>query len=151
MKFLSPTINLYFESKSFIKFINNLEYYISCELKMLEDSKSITGMLDDVKIIFLHYTTAEEAKEKWEQRKERIIKEKIFVISTDRDGFDNEDFENLKKINYPKALITRNEAWKDYDFVIYLKEYKKLSEIPNTIPKREFYKNNKIIKLINEM
>lgn len=152
MKFLSPTINLYFEAKDFIKFISDLDFYLKTEIKMFKDENNIIiGILKDIKVIFLHYTSEEEAKEKWIERKTRIIKDKIFIISTDRDGFDELDFENFKKVKYPKVLITRNEKWKDYDFVIYLEKYKELTEVPNTIPTREFYKDNKIIELINKM
>ena len=33
LKFFSPTINLFFYPKDYIKFIANLEYYSKCELK----------------------------------------------------------------------------------------------------------------------
>ncbi|MGN1298841.1 MAG: DUF1919 domain-containing protein [Candidatus Scatovivens sp.] len=150
MKFLSPTINLYFDSKDFIKFVNNIDYYLSKDMIFL-NTQIVTGIIEDIKIYFLHYSTKEEAIEKWNERKKRIINNKIFIIQTDRDGFDEEDFENFKNIKYPKALITRNKDWEKYDFVIYLDKYKNEKTIPDTIPKREFYKNDKIIKLINQV
>lgn len=151
MQFLSPTINLYFESKDFIKFIENIKYYIDLPIKIVEENEKIIGYLDDVKIIFLHYSSIEEAKTKWEERKKRILWDKIFIICTDRDGFNEDCFKRLKKIKYPKALITRNTKWKDEEFVIYLEQYKNEEYVPDTIPKREFYKSNKIIQLINKI
>lgn len=149
MKFLSPTINLYFPAKDFIKFVKNIKYYVELPLKIVEE-EPIVGYLEDVKMVFLHYTSAKEAKEKWEERRKRILWEKIFVIATDRDGFDEECFQEFKKLPYPKALITRNPNWKE-EFVIYLKEYQNQECIPDIIPKREFYEENKIIELINRL
>lgn len=149
-KFLSPTINLYFSAKDFIKFVTKIEYYLKIDLKII-DENPITGLLDDIKIYFLHYNSKDEAITKWNERKLRINKEKIFVICTDRDGFNDKCFEEFKNIKYNKALITCNKKWKDYDFTIYLEQYRELECVPDTIPKREFYNNTELIKLINEV
>ncbi len=149
-KFLSPTINLYFSASDFIKFVNNLEYYLSLDIN-ITNNDPITAELDDIKLYFLHYNSEEEAIQKWEERKKRIIKDKIFVICTDRDGFDDECMEKFKNIKLPKALITCNEKWRNYPFVIYLEQYKNLTQVPDTIPTREFYNGTQLIKLINEV
>lgn len=148
-KFLTPTINLYFMANDFIKFVENLEYYMNLEIVMKEDAEVVTGVLGDIEIYFLHYHTNEDAYSKWNERKARINYDKIFVIQTDRDGFDEESFKRFKNIKYPKALVTRNEKWKDEDFVIYIPRYKDEECVPDTIPEREFYIDNKIIDLIN--
>lgn len=150
-KFLSPTINLYFLANDFIKFVQNLEYYLNIELVMKENTEVVTGVLDDIELYFLHYHTNEEAYEKWNERKSRINFDKIFVIQTDRDGFDEKAFEEFKKIKYHKALITKNEKWANEDFVIYLDNHKDEDCVPDTIPEREFYIDNKIIDLINNI
>lgn len=150
MKFLSPTVNLYFDSKDFIKFVENLDYYLSCDITFLKDVGYIIANIDDLKLYCLHYHEFDEVKEKWNDRKVRVLKDRIFIISTDRDGFDDTDFKKFKNLKYPKALITCKEKWKDADFVIYLDKYKNDSQVPDTIPDREFYKDNKIIELINQ-
>lgn len=149
-KFLTPTINLYFMANDFIKFVENLNYYMNLDLVMEEGTEVVTGILGDIRLYFLHYHTNEEAFEKWNERKTRINYEKIFVIQTDRDGFGEEEFKRFKALKYPKALITGNEKWKDEDFVIYLPQYKDAECVPDTIPEREFYIDNKIINLINK-
>ena len=131
-KFLTPTINLYFMANDFIKFVENLEYYMNLEIVMKEDTEVVTGVLGDIEIYFLHYHTNEEAYLKWNERKTRINYDRIFVIQTDRDGFDDKSFEKFEKIKYPKALVTRNEKWKDEDFVIYIPRYKKYSRRSKT-------------------
>lgn len=150
MEFLSPTINLYIEPHDFLKMVENLEFYMNIPINIKKENNLIIGYIEDIRIIFLHYNNESLAKEKWEERKKRILFDKLFIICTDRDGFDEECFEKFKKLNYPKALITRNENWKDESFCIYLEKYKNCDYIPDTIPQREFYEKNKIIELINQ-
>lgn len=150
MQFLSPTINLYFEAKDFIKFVENLKHYMNVAIDVKEEEGKIIGYLEDIRINFLHYKEVELAKAKWEERAKRILWNKIFVICTDRDGFDEQCFKRFEALPYKKALITRNKKWKDKDFCIYLNQYEKEDYIPDTIPKREFYIDNKIINLLNK-
>ena len=148
-KFLSPTINLFFSAKDFLKFVFNLDYYLSMKPKFSIIDETITAVLDDITIYFLHYDSLQQAEEKWNERKTRIIKDKYFIICTDRDGFDQECYELFKKITYPKILITCNELWKDDPNVLYLEQYAHQKQVDNTISKREFYKDNLIANIIN--
>ena len=150
MQFLAPTVNLYLEAKDFVEMVENLETYMKLPIIVKEENGKIIGELGKLRVIFLHYNEVEVAKSKWEERKKRIIWDKIFIICTDRDGFDEECFERFKKLKYPKALVTRNPKWKDEKFCVYLEKYCDEDYIPDTIPTREFYENNRIIELLNQ-
>ncbi len=66
MQFQSPTINTLFPiKKQYLKFLSNLEYYLSQELHFIQDPAftAPVAMLDDVKIVFVHYSTAQESEE----------------------------------------------------------------------------------------
>lgn len=90
-RYTSPTIGLYFYSEDFIKFIYNLKHYIDSELVFIDYQNSNykidliehnnihcpIGKLDDIEIVFLHYKTKEEALEKWNKRKQRIVWDNI--------------------------------------------------------------------------
>ena len=118
-KFLSPTVNLYILPKDFIKFVNNIDYYLSLTPNVKMGKDYPIGTLGDVKINFMHYSSPQEALEKWEERKQRINFDKIFVIMVERDGFDDEDFKDFLKIKYPKILFTRNEKYISDNSVYY--------------------------------
>lgn len=150
MQFLSPTINLYLNAKDFLTMVENIEYYMKLPVDMKMENGKIVGYLEDLRIVFMHYTEIENAKQKWEERKTRILWDKIFVICSDRDGFDEECFERFQKLKYPKALVARNPKWKNEKFCVYLEKYSEEEYIPDTIPTREFYENNKIIELLNQ-
>lgn len=147
-RFLSPTVNLYILPKDFIKFVNNLDYYLSLTPKVYMGKDYPIGTLGDIKINFMHYSTPQEAVEKWEERKQRINFDKIFVIMVERDGFDDEDFKDFLKIKYPKILFTRKEKYIS-DNSVYFKKFRNEKELPDIIPGRYMYKNMTLVKLIN--
>lgn len=119
LKFLSPTINLIISPQNFVKFCGNLNHYLNSELVEIEyddikDDLYIKehfqngiscpiGKLDDIYILFVHYKTFEEAKEKFENRAKRINFNNIFLILFDQ----AENIEILKEfdnLNYKNKL-----------------------------------------------
>ena len=149
-KFLSPTINLYMSPSDFIKFVNNIRHYVECVPKIHMGDKFPIGEIDDITIYFMHYTTVEDAFNKWEIRKKRINYDNIFVIMSERDGFCKNDFIEFKKIKYPKILFTRNDEFICEDSV-YLRKYRNLDEVPDIISGRHMYYRMKIADKINSL
>ena len=147
--FKTPTVNLYFPGADFIKFVNGLERYLKAELKLSWGEEYPLGMLDDVVIHFVHYDNCQQAREAWERRKARVDTSKLLVLSTDRDGFNEALFEQWKTIPYPKLLFTACRAYAGHEDVLYFPEHEALGCVPDLIPKREFYKNNKLIDKAN--
>ena len=85
LKFTSPFINLFMSDKDFNKLSKNLHYYMSQDLKYKEEgyevnlkSKFPIATLGDLTIYFNHYSTFEEAKQKWDERKNRINYDNLF-------------------------------------------------------------------------
>ena len=150
MKFLSPTINLHFKAGDFIKFVNNIENYLSQELDMRYGEFYPVGNLGDIEIYFNHYNTCKEAVEKWNERKKRIKFDKLAVIMTDRDGFNQEIFEEFKKVKYPKLLFTSNENYKFEDSIYYY-EFMKECSVGDILSNKKFYKEDKLINLVNKL
>lgn len=148
-KFLSPTVNLFFLPSDFIKFVNNLDHYLSITPKITMGKDYPIGIIDDIKIFFMHYTSCEEALSKWEERKARINKDKIFVIMVERDGFSKQDFENFNKIKYSKLLFTKTEEYESEDS-FYMSRYKDLPQLPDIIPGRYMYDKMKLVNSINK-
>lgn len=84
--YLTPTVGLYFFAEDYVKFCNDLKAYIELPLEFIPytasryrdiieklDQQNVPiARLGDVEIIFLHYKTEEEAREKWERRARRI-------------------------------------------------------------------------------
>ena len=150
-KFLTPTVNLYILPSDFIKFVNNYEAYLSETPELTMGENYPVGYLSDgLQINFMHYETTKEALDKWESRKQRVNKEKIFVICIERDGFNDEHYKEFKKIKYPKALFTIRKEWSDDPECIYIPKFKNQEQVPDIIPGRYMYYKNKLPQLIKK-
>lgn len=151
LKYLTPTIGLVIPPKSYIKLINNLNYYLNLELKEVKanslscyemlkrkDEKAllrkvddlICGKLDDVEIIFLHYDSFSSAARKWAKRKKRINYNNLIYKFNDQNELDELDFIAFDKFEAKnKLFFTSNKKYKDYNFSYYDKKYSNLGYI----------------------
>ena len=134
LRFLSPTINLFFVPDDFNRFCLHLEDYINGELtECLDHGESYpvgeltprdeSSSLLPVKIHFMHYETYEEAAAKWNQRKERINWNNLFVISSfcypgETEAFTPKLVEDWNKIPYKKMLFVDREYGFDGEVVM---------------------------------
>jgi len=118
-RFDSPTVNMYFEPSDYLKFIENLEYYIK-ECELTEDKgRSISrgypvGRLNDLILYFVHYDDFESAKKKWNARCKRIHWENLYFVLTQRDGCTEEQvYEFLDFSAKNKVVFTTNDKLTD--------------------------------------
>ena len=87
LKFLSPTINLWFAEEDYLKFIYNLKEFVEQGvLTLVEQTEysypvgKLTAPCGEIIIYFMHYESFESAKEKWTERCKRIVWDNIFYI-----------------------------------------------------------------------
>lgn len=147
MQFLSPTVNLFIREPDFVKFALNLEHYLGCSLQVHWGGTYPIGTLDDITIYFMHYDTCEEAKLAWERRTKRVDLDRILVLSTDRNGFDDESYGLWKQIPYPKVLFTANPDFTED--AVYYPEFAEQGYVGDLISKRLFYRDEAVIKTVN--
>ncbi len=86
LKFQSPTVNLFIRHNDFMEFLENIEYYLNCDIEQIYE-ESVTypiGQMkrgsESVKLYFVHYPTFENAIEKWRERCTRVDLDNAFVI-----------------------------------------------------------------------
>ncbi|MGN0546157.1 MAG: DUF1919 domain-containing protein [Acutalibacteraceae bacterium] len=113
LQFKSPTVNLFFRSEDFIKFCENLEYYLSIDefVKcndplIIEERTYPIAHLGDLTLFLVHYHSVEEAQEKWNERKKRIDPNNIVIMNTDREGMTDELKDRFEKLPYRKVMFT---------------------------------------------
>jgi uncharacterized protein (DUF1919 family) len=97
LQYTSPTIGTFFYSDEYLRMLENLKHYMAQPLVLKETSmhqevnqlmanthKFPVGLLGgDVEIMFLHYSSLEEARAKWNRRVKRINFDNLFIIFTD--------------------------------------------------------------------
>lgn len=137
LRFMSPTINLRFDSKQFVKFVLNMEYYLQQEICFVPSEEPFpVGLLDDITVCFVHYKTVEEARRKWEERKKRINPEKLFILLNDCDGVDEKDLELLDQSEYENiAVFTSKESYSKYKCACFLPCYQGQEHVGNVMIK----------------
>lgn len=138
-KFLSPTINMYFDNNDYIEFITNLKYYIKETVYEYKNNnfhfpigyynkKDKSGI---IKLYFMHYSTFDQAQETWYQRCKRINFNKIiYIFEFNSIGIDNNTilqyYKKFKKQNFKKSLFISGLKYKNkiYRYIdIYDDEY----------------------------
>ena len=131
VRFNSPFVNLYLESRDFIKYIKNIEYYNKCEINFIND-KSVdypVGILDDIKLYFVHYESEEQARSKWIERSKRINLENLFILMTDRDVCTKDDLIEFDNLPYKNKIVFTHVPYDDIKSAVYIKGFEKDNEV----------------------
>ena len=142
LNYQSPTVGLYFFMDDYIKFVQKLEYYMNQELKFISwkesrcandlERKGETnvpiGKLDDIEIVFLHYHSEEEARTKWNRRKERMNWNNIWFKFSEMGGCGLKHIEAFAALPTSKKFLFAAHQY-NYDFCIFRKEWAKVGYI----------------------
>lgn len=146
--------------EDYVRFVSNLKHYCKSELVMIEAKQSHNyeklkqqgntdvpiGLLGgDVEIVFLHYYSKEEAKEKWKRRCERICWDNILLKFSEQNFVTLDQLKTVDALPYKKVIFTAH----DYGLksqVIY-KEWEGCPQIPDETT--HFRKYVDVINLLN--
>lgn len=120
LQFRSPTINLFFYDDHFLRFCENLDYYLKQELTVCDNPQHKPEKeypvcnLGDLELHFLHYSSLDEAKEKWTSRAKRIDKNNLFVMMSCFDANDHTFLERFDKLPYKNKVIFTEKEFPEY-------------------------------------
>lgn len=130
-RFNSPTVNLYMDAKDYIRFLENLDIYLQCDLKEISNNQYNypLGALDDLVIHFMHYSSFEQAKEKWQERIQRIHTENLFVMMCERDGCSKELMERFDQLPYKNKVIFTHLPYPEIKSAFYISGFEKEKEL----------------------
>jgi uncharacterized protein (DUF1919 family) len=135
LPYKTPTVGLYFFPSCYLKFVSNLEEYLSLPLTFITTSKYHKANLlrennpypigllnDEVEIHFLHYHTKREALEKWNRRRKRINMQNLFLSFTDNEGYSGDELLAFDKLNYRKVFFSSKEI-PELSCAVHLKKF----------------------------
>lgn len=118
LPYLTPTVGLYFFAEDFVKLCSNVKSYMEKPLEFIECSQSRykdllekrnhanvpIARLGDIEVIFLHYKTIEEAREKWERRAQRINYDNLIFKFSKMNLCTDDDLRAFDSMNCDKKI-----------------------------------------------
>lgn len=158
LQFQSPMVNLMMKQPDFVKFVLNMDYYLSLELEFFckPGYACPCAHLGDIVIHFTHYQSVEEAEKKWKERIPRIDKDNLFVFLLERDGLTKTEMLQLGNITAKGLVIFTANAYPEIPYALQIPKYVQAGEIGNILEKtlwndsREYEEYFDFVKWFNE-
>ena len=106
-------MNLYIPFPDYIVFCERIKYYLSLPKTAMKKGPMApegcpTGILEDVRLVFVHYATFELARDKWFERARRVDMGNLFFMLTQRDGCTDDDVRMFGELPHThKVAFTR--------------------------------------------
>lgn len=133
VRFNSPFVNLFIKSKDFLKYINNMDYYNNLDMLFVEEPEYSfpIGRLSDIRLYFVHYQNAEEAKRKWYERLQRMNMDNVFFLFSDRDGCTYDDLKEFDALPYRNKAVFCHKEYPDIKSAVYIRGFENKDCIGN--------------------
>lgn len=111
---------MYFFANDYVKFVSNLRYYCDGKVRLINacdshhyDELMLQGNInvpigllgDDVEVVFLHYHSESEVKDKWARRCERICWNNIILKFSEMNSATLQHLQIIDKLPYQKKVI----------------------------------------------
>lgn len=131
--FNSPFVNLYLDPSDFVRYLQNITFYQAQTLQFIQTEKPYpVGLLDDLKVHFMHYHSEQEAKEKWEARSQRLDFDNLFIMMTDKDSGKGAKYEDLKAFDnlpYQNKVVFTHKPYPEFKSAFYIKGFENKNEV----------------------
>ena len=133
IQFNSPCINQGMIARDYIKFLKNMDHYLSLTPVPLNtlyrDTKFMMTQLGDIICLFAHEESVEAAISKWEKRKARINKNNMYVFMTDSLECTYDDIKEFDSLPYEHKVIITHKPYPEFKSAHYLTGFENKEEV----------------------
>ncbi len=133
LRFNSPCVNQGMIARDYIKFLNNMDYYLSLPPIPLNsfyrDTNFMMTQLGDIICLFAHEASVEIAISKWEERKNRIDKHNMYIFMTDSLECTYEDLKAFDALPFENKVVLTHKPYEEVKCSYYLKGFEDRDEI----------------------
>lgn len=128
MKKESPTVGMFIMPEDYVRFVDNLEEYLSADLRFIKSEKSRwksalesksnwgtypIGVVGDVELHMLHYHDERQARAKWESRINRVHFDRCIYKFNDQNGATVEHLRAFDALDLANKVIFTAKAHPD--------------------------------------
>ncbi|HEX5126749.1 MAG TPA: DUF1919 domain-containing protein [Rhodocyclaceae bacterium] len=125
-QYLSPTVGLWFAPSDFLRFVENLHANLASDPVMDDKASAIhgcpVGIINDIRIVFLHYPNFEVALQRWNARRKRVAADKIVLISSDRDGATYEQMKQFDALPFERKILFTHKPYPELRSAVVIEE-----------------------------
>ncbi|WGE57042.1 DUF1919 domain-containing protein [Actinobacillus equuli] len=129
ISYTSPFVGLFIFSPDYLKLVKNFKIYMNYELEFKKSSIYVDNFdnryplanLGDIEIHFLHYSSENEAKEKWDRRKNRIVWNNLFFKMNDNDKCTYQLLKEFDDLDIKGKVIFSSKNYSDLTNLVFFK------------------------------
>ena len=162
LEYNTPTVGLFFYASCYTAFIKDLKENLSKPITFIDHSKydeanrvrmnnpyPIGTINDNIEIHFLHYSSLNEASEKWERRKKRINYDNLYFSLTDNDQCTIKEIKYFDSLPYKKVFFSSKKI-DGIDSLVWLKQFKEKGKVGDLYSNPWLYRKYfNIVKWLN--
>jgi uncharacterized protein (DUF1919 family) len=165
LKYTTPTIWTFFFPEEYIRFLENLDWYLKQPLEFTKETKHpmahrlsetihrnypIGVLGGDVEMHFMHYKTEEEALEKWTRRIKRVNFNNLFIIFSDaEEEFKEELLERYEKLTYEHKIFFSSKPRSNCKSTVFVEDYAEATHVYDSTRNRKYEKYIDLVKWLN--
>jgi uncharacterized protein (DUF1919 family) len=128
LQFRTPTVNLYIPFPDYVRFCEGLGHYLALSASAMSQGEASpegcpTGVLEDIRLVFVHYPTFEAARDKWFERAARVDMGNLFLMLAQRDGCTTEDVHRFDALPFEHKVAFVAEPMPETKSAVYLPEF----------------------------
>ena len=132
LQFRSPFVNIGIRAPEYLEILQNLPKYMETPFEERKERYDgwPTVKWGDVWMLFAHEESLEVSLKKWEQRKNRIDYDNLFVTMTDRQGCTYEHLLMFDRLPYQNKVVITHKEYSEIKSAFYLKGFEDKQEVP---------------------
>jgi uncharacterized protein (DUF1919 family) len=164
LQYNTPTIWTYIFPDDYLRFLKNLDWYLTQPLTFTKDTKhqmahrnsELTGQSypigvlgGDVEIHFMHCHSEAEAEQKWQRRLKRLNRNNLFVVFSDGEEYRDEHLAQFEKLPYPHKVFFSSKPHPHSNCTVFIRDYEKEVHVYDSTRNRRYEKYFDLVKWLN--
>ncbi len=131
LQFLSPTVNIGIFPKDYIKFLKNIDHYLSITPENMHEEfdGGYFAKIDDIKVLLVHVKDFDTGLALWEKRKKRFNPDNMFVVFCDKMGCTYDDIKAFDELPIKHKVVFTHKQYPEFKSACYIKGFEDEKEI----------------------